>query len=126
MNFKKPVLFGVILALVVVVVTTAAWMANPAYVDIAAIVTVVVLTLLLTKFYVGKTSVTTMGMLTVGILWAIIAAIFDLVYASAFSLNLATYYSNYLIYVGYVLIIVLALVGHKIFGAKAAATAPAK
>lgn len=123
MNFKKPVLFGVILAIVVFVATTAAWMVNPAYVDIAALITVIVLTLVLTKLYVGKVSVATKDMLMASIIWLIIAAVFDVAMVVAMNLNFVTYYSNVLIYVGYVLIIVLALVGHRLFGAKTAATA---
>ena len=118
MELKFSVIFGMILAVIVLAVATAVWMAAPAYVDVAAIVAVIIFTLLLTKFYTGKVSMTMNGMLTVGILWVIIAAISDVAYAYAFGLNLTAYFSNAMVYVGYVLILVLALVGQRMFGSK--------
>lgn len=110
------VLFGVIFAVVLLAVTTVVFMASPAYVDIAAIVTIIILALLLTKLYVGKVKVSAGGMASTAVVWIAIAVVFDLAYASAFGLNLAAYYSNYMIYAGYALLAVFVLVGYKLFG----------
>lgn len=69
MELKFSVLFGIILAIIVLAVTTVVWMANPDYVDMAAIITIIILALLLTKLYVGKIKVSMNGMLKTAIVW---------------------------------------------------------
>lgn len=124
MELKFSVLFGVILAVVLLAVTTVVFMVSPAYVDIAAIVTIIVLALLLTKLYVGRVKVPVSGMVATVIVWILIVAVLDIVYASAMGLDLAAYYSNYMIYAGYALMLVLALIGHRVFGGASATKAP--
>lgn len=123
MEFKFSVIFGVILAVIVMAVANGVYMLDPAYVSPAVIVTGIVLTLVLTKLYLGKVAATMQDMLVTSIIWVIIVAVFDVISVFAFGLDMTEYFSNYMIYVGYVLIIVFALIGFKLFGSKSSAPA---
>lgn len=123
MEFKFSVLFGIILAIIVLAVANGVWMVDPTYVSPAAIVTIIIFTLIFTKLYLGKVSVDLAGMVTVSIVWVIIVAIIEAIVAFGMGLDLTTYYSNYMIYVGYVLLIVFAIIGFKLFGSKGGAPA---
>jgi hypothetical protein len=124
MEFKFSVLFGIVLAIIVLGVASGVWMVDPTYMSPAAIIMIIVFTLIFTKLYLGKVSVTMGGMITVSIVWLIIVAIIEAIYVFAMAMDLTTYYSNYMIYVGYILIIIFAIIGYKIF-AKGGAPAPA-
>jgi len=124
MEFKFSVLYGIILAIIVLAVAFGVYMVDITYVSPAAIIMVIVFTLVFTKLYIGKVSVTMGGMITVSIVWLIIVAIIEAIVAFAIVPDLTTYYSNYMIYVGYILIIIFAIIGYKIF-AKGGAPAPA-
>jgi hypothetical protein len=115
MEFKFSVLFGIILALIVLAVTFGVYMVDPAYASPAAIITIIIFTLVFTKLYLGKVSATMQDMIVVSIVWMIIVAIIEAIYVFAMALDLTTYYSNYMIYVGYILIIIFAIIGYKIF-----------
>lgn len=123
MEFKFSVLFGIILAIIVLAVANGIWMVDPTYVSPAAIVTIIIFTLIFTKLYLGKVSVDLGGMVTVSIIWLIILAILDAAMVFAMGLDITTYYSNYMIYVGYILLIVFAIIGFKLFGSKSGAPA---
>jgi hypothetical protein len=118
MELKFSVLFGIILGIIVMAVATAAWMVGPAYVDAAAIVTIIVATLVLTKLYVGKVKTSMGGMIAVGVVWIIVTAILDVAYVTAFGLDFVAYYMNPMIYAGYIVLIVCAAIGHRIFSGK--------
>jgi hypothetical protein len=64
-------------------------------------------------------------MVTVSIIWLIVTAIIEVIYVFAMSLDITTYYSNYMIYVGYILIIIFAVIGFKLFGSKGGGATPA-
>ncbi len=123
MEFKFSVLFGIILAIIVLAVANGVWMVDPAYVSPAAIATIIIFTLIFTKFYLGKVSVDLAGMVTVSIVWVIVVAIIEAIVAFGMGLDITTYYSNYMIYVGYILLIVFAIIGFKLFGSKSGAPA---
>jgi|GEM_PF-1743520 len=125
MEFKFSILFGIILALIVLAVASGVYMVDVMYVSPAAIITIIILTLIFTKLYLGKVSATMKDMLVTSIVWLIVFAILDAVYAFAMALNITTYYSNYMIYVGYVMIIIFAIIGHKIFSRGSAPSAKA-
>lgn len=122
MEFKFSVIFGIVLAIVVQAVANAVFMVGAAYVSAAAIIAGIVMTLILSKFYLGKVSATMTDMLVTSIIWVIIVAISDVAVAFALGSDMMTYFSNYMIYVGYVLIIVVALAGFKLFGAGSGGT----
>jgi len=130
MEFKFSILFGIILAIIVLAVANGVWMVDPTYVSPAAIVTIIIFTLIFTKLYLGKVSVTLGEMVAVSVVWVIVVAIIEAIVAYGMGLDLTTYYSNYMIYVGYVLVIIFAIIGYKIFGGKGApapgAPAPAE
>ncbi|NIO21931.1 MAG: hypothetical protein GTN76_14675 [Candidatus Aenigmarchaeota archaeon] len=121
MEFKFSVLFGIVLAIIVLGVANGVYMVDPTYVDAAAIIMVIVFTLIFTKLYIGKVSVTLGGMIAVSIVWLIVVAIIEAIVVFAMNFDLTTYYSNYMIYVGYILIVILAIVGYKIFARGGAA-----
>lgn len=123
MEFKFSVLFGIILAIIVLAVANGVFMVDPAYVSPAAIATIIIFTLIFTKFYLGKVSVDLAGMVTVSIVWVIVVAIIEAIVAFGMGLDITTYYSNYMIYVGYILLIVFAIIGFKLFGSKSGAPA---
>jgi len=128
MEFKFSVLFGIILAIIVLAVSSGVWMFAQAYTDIAAIVMIIIFTLIFTKLYLGKVSVTMGGMVAVSIVWLIVVAIIDAIFVftapmMGMTIDATTYYSNYMIYVGYILIIIFAVIGYKLFGGKGAAPA---
>jgi CDP-diglyceride synthetase len=123
MEFKFSVLFGIILAIIVLAVSYGVYMVDPAYASPAAIVMIIIFTLVFTKLYLGKVSVSMADMVVVSIVWLIIVAIIEAIVAFAMNLDLTTYYSNYMIYGGYILIIIFAIIGHKLFSGKE--TAPA-
>ncbi|MEE9323704.1 MAG: hypothetical protein V3U72_04105 [Candidatus Aenigmarchaeota archaeon] len=125
MEFKFSVLFGIILAIIVLAVANGVYIVDTTYVSPAAIVTIIIFTLIFTKLYLGKVSVNLGGMVTVSILWVIIVAVIEAIVAFAMGLDITTYFSNYMIYVGYVLLIVFAIIGHKLFSGKGAAPAAA-
>jgi CDP-diglyceride synthetase len=125
MEFKFSVLFGIILAIIVLAVANGVFMVDPAYVSPAAIATIIIFTLIFTKLYLGKVSVDLAGIVTVSIVWVIVVAIIEAIVAYGMGLDLTTYYSNYMIYVGYILIIILAVIGFKLFSGKGAAPAAA-
>ena len=124
MEFKFSILFGIILAIIVLGVASGVWMVDPTYASPAAIIMVIVFTLIFTKLYLGKVSVTMGGMVTVSIVWLIVVAIIEAIYVAAMGLDFTTYYSNYMVYVGYILIIILAIIGYKLFS-KGGSPAPA-
>ncbi len=115
MEFKFSVLFGIILAIIVLAVANVVWMFYVAYLDPAVLVTIIIFTLIFTKLYLGKVSATMKDMIVTSIIWVIIVGIFDVIMVLALGLNFMQYYSNYFIYAGYVLIIILAIVGYKLF-----------
>lgn len=123
MEFKFSVLFGIILAIIVLAVAFGVYMVDITYMSPAAIVTIIIFTLIFTKLYLGKVSVDLGGMVTVSIIWLIILAILDAAMVFAMGLDITTYYSNYMIYVGYILLIVFAIIGFKLFGSKSGAPA---
>jgi hypothetical protein len=125
MEFKFSIIFGIILAIIVLAVATGVWMVDPAYVSPAAMITIIIFTLIFTKLYLGKVSVDLKGMITVSIIWLIVTAIIEVIYVFAMALDITTYYSNYMIYVGYILIIIFAVIGFKLFGSKGGAATPA-
>ncbi len=128
MEFKFSVLYGIILAIIVLAVAFGVYMVDPAYASPAAIVMIIIFTLIFTKLYLGKVSVDLAGMITVSIIWVIVVAIIEAIVAFSIVPDLTTYYSNYMIYVGYILIIIFAVIGHKLFAGKGAppAAAPAE
>jgi hypothetical protein len=125
MEFKFSVLFGIILAIIVLALAIGVWMVSPAYVDLTAIIMIIIFTLIFTKLYLGRVSVTIGGMVAVSIVWLIILAILDVAMVFVFGLNFTEYYSNYMIYVGYVLIIIFAVIGYKLFSGEAKPATPA-
>ncbi|NIO22771.1 MAG: hypothetical protein GTN38_01955 [Candidatus Aenigmarchaeota archaeon] len=131
MEFKFSILFGIILAIIVLAVANGVWMVDPTYVSPAAMITIIIFTLIFTKLYLGKVSASMKDMVVVSIVWLIVVAIIEAIAAFAMGMDLTAYYSNYMIYVGYVLIIIFAIIGHKIFSGKGGApatpaTAPAE
>lgn len=126
MEFKFSVLYGIILAIIVLAVAFGVYMVDITYASPAAMVTIIIFTLIFTKLYLGKVTVDLAGMVTVSIVWVIVVAIIEAIVAYGMALDLTTYYSNYMIYVGYVLIIIFAVIGFKLFSGKGAApVAPA-
>lgn len=123
MEFKFSVLFGIILAIIVLAVANGVYMFAPTYMHVAAIVMIIIFTLIFTKLYLGKVSVDLVGMVTVSIIWLIVVAIIEAIVAFAMAMDITAYYSDYMIYVGYILIIIFAVIGHKLFGGKGAAPA---
>ncbi len=124
MEFKFSVLFGIILAIIVLAVAFGVYMVDPAYMSPAAIVTIIIFTLIFTKLYLGKVSVTMGEMITVSIVWVIVVAIIEAIVVAAMGLDFVTYYSNYMIYVGYILIIIFAVIGYKLFSGKGTPSTP--
>ena len=118
MEFKWTLIFGIILAIIVLAVASGVYMVDVMYVSPAAIITIIVLTLIFTKLYLGKVSATVRDMIVTSIIWIIVVAIIEAVYVFAMALDFMGYYSNYMIYVGYVMIIIFALFGFKLFGKK--------
>jgi len=115
MEFKFSVLFGIVLAIIVLAVANVVWMVDPAYVTPAAIITIVIFTLIFTKLYISRVSVSLGEMITVSIIWLVIDAIVEAIQVFALGLDVTTYYSNYMIYVGYILIVIFATIGYKLF-----------
>jgi hypothetical protein len=121
MEFKFSVLFGIILGLIVLAVTGGVYMVDTAYASPAAIVTIIIFTLVFTKLYLGKVSATMQDMIVVSIVWLIIVAIIEAIFVFAMIPDVTTYYSNYMIYLGYILIIIIAIIGYKLFAKGGAA-----
>jgi hypothetical protein len=122
MEFKFSILFGIILAIIVLAVASGVYMFDPTYASSAAIVTIIIFTLIFTKLYLGKVSVALGEMVAVSVVWVIVVAVIEAIYVFAMAFDFTTYYSNYMIYVGYILVIIFAIIGHKIFGGKGAPT----
>jgi len=115
MEFKFSILFGIILAIVVLAVANVVWMIDRAYITPAVMITVVIFTLIFTKLYISRVSVTFGEMITVGIVWLIVDAVVEAIQVFVLGLDVVAYYSNYMIYVGYVLIVIFAAIGYKLF-----------
>jgi len=138
MEFKWSIIFGIILAIIMQAVAAVVFMSMGqtylvdgviTYISAAIIPVIIIFTLIFTKLYLGKVSTTLGGMFVTSIIWIIIIAIIDVIMVFVYGLDLVTYYSNYWIYIGDVLLIIFAIIGFKLFGSKgggATAAAPAK